>query len=84
MVLLYRFSKARDSLKHKYDASNYKWMDVNSIISTVTMAHQPSSKLYALDSNHVECLAKFVFGQGSIVHDVYARPYRFILEPFVT
>ena len=57
MVLLYWFSKARGSLKYKYDALNSKWIDVDSIISTVTMTYQPSSKLYALDSNDVECLA---------------------------
>src|SRR5665213_2576292 len=40
MVLLYWFSKARGSLKYKYDASNFKWIDVDSIISTVTITYQ--------------------------------------------
>ena len=56
-VLLYCFSKARDSLKYKYDASNSKLIDVDSIIATVTMTYLPSSKLYALDSNDAKRLA---------------------------
>ena len=57
MVLLYGISKSRGSLKYKDDASNSKRVDVDLIISNVTMTHQPSSKLYALDGNDVECLA---------------------------
>ena len=64
MVLLYWFSKARGSLKYKYDASNFKWIDVDSIISTITMTYQPSFQLYALDNIDVECLAEFVFARG--------------------
>ena len=51
------FYEARGSLKCKYDASDSNWIDVDSIISTMTMTYQPSSKLYALDSNDVECMA---------------------------
>ena len=51
------FYEARGSLKYKYDASDSKWIDVDSIIPTMTMTYQPSSNLYALDSNDVECLA---------------------------
>ena len=64
MVLLYWFSKARGSLKYKYDASDFKWIDVDSIISTVTMTYQPSFELYAMDNNGVECLAEFVYARG--------------------
>ena len=35
-------------LKHTYDALDSRWIDVDSIISTVTMAYQSSSKSYAL------------------------------------
>ena len=64
MVLMYWFSKARGSLKYKHDALDFKWIDVDSIISTVTMTYQPSFELYALDNNDVECLAKFVYARG--------------------
>lgn len=39
------------------DALGFKWIGVNSIISIMTMTYQPSSKLYALDSNDDECLS---------------------------
>ena len=57
MVLLYSTSRGKGSLKYKYDALDSKWIDINSTVSTVTMTYQPSSKLYASDSNDDECLA---------------------------
>ena len=52
------------SLKYKYDASDSKWMNVDSIISIVAMTYQPFSKLYALDSNGDEYLVEFVSTKG--------------------
>ena len=39
MVLLYWFFKGRGSLGYKYDASDSKWINIDSIISTVTLTY---------------------------------------------
>jgi hypothetical protein len=43
MVLLNWFSKASGNLKFKYDHSDSKWIDVDSVIATVTLSYLPES-----------------------------------------
>ena len=61
MVLMYWFSKDRGSLKYKYDTLISKHINVDLLYQIVTMTYQPSSKLYASDSNDVACLVEYVF-----------------------
>ena len=43
MVLLNWFSKAPGHLKFKYDHSDNKWIDVDSVIATVTFTYNANS-----------------------------------------
>jgi hypothetical protein len=44
MVLLNWFSKAFRNLKFKYDHSDSKWIDVDSVIAIVTLSYLPESR----------------------------------------
>ena len=47
--------------KFKYDEhTDTKWIDVDCIMSTVTMIYNPTIEVYALDRNDFEHLSKFV------------------------
>jgi hypothetical protein len=59
-VLLNWFSKARMNLKFKYDVSDSQWIDVDSIISTVTLSYCSVSTIYTLDQNDANSLNLFV------------------------
>jgi hypothetical protein len=59
-VLLNWFSKARVNLKFKYDVSDSQWIDVDSIISTVTLSYCFVSAIYTLDQNDANSLNLFV------------------------
>jgi hypothetical protein len=59
-VLLNWFSKARVNLKFKYDVSDSQWIDVDSIISTVTLSYCSVSAIYTLDQNDANSLNSFV------------------------
>jgi hypothetical protein len=61
-VLLNWFSKARVNLKFKYDVSDSQWIDVDSIISTVTLSYCSVSAIYILDQNDANSLNLFVQG----------------------
>jgi hypothetical protein len=59
-VLLNWFSKARVNLKFKYDVSDSQWIDVDSIISTVTLSYYSVLAIYTLDQNDANSLNLFV------------------------
>jgi hypothetical protein len=59
-VLLNWFSKARVNLKFKYDVNDSQWIDVDSIISTVTLSYCSLSAIYTLDQNDANFLNLFV------------------------
>jgi hypothetical protein len=61
-VLLNWFSKARVNLKFKYDVNDLQWIDVDSIISTVTLSYCFVSAIYTLDQNDAYSLNLFVQG----------------------
>ena len=60
MVMLAWFKKIPDQLKFKYDLSDWKWTDLNSIISTVTISFNSNTNLYSLDPVDVASLNEFV------------------------
>ena len=59
-VLLNWFSKSRGNLKFKYDVSDSQWIDVDSIISIVTMSYSTLSCLYTLNRNDADSLNAFL------------------------
>jgi hypothetical protein len=59
-VLLNWFSKALVNLKFKYDVSDSQWIDVDTIISTVTLSYCFVSAMYTLDQNDANSLNLFV------------------------
>ncbi|KAG0596727.1 hypothetical protein M758_UG279900 [Ceratodon purpureus] len=58
MLQYYRKYVGRD--KYKYDHADNKWIDVDRIISTVTMAYNPVNEVYTLDRNDANQLRSFV------------------------
>ena len=50
--------------KFKYDHQDCKWIDVDWVISTITMSHKPKNEVYTLDRNDLEQLSKFVVYTG--------------------
>jgi hypothetical protein len=61
-VLLNWFPKARVHLKFKYNGSDSQWIDVDSIISTITLSYCCVSAIYTLDQNNANSLNLFVQG----------------------
>jgi hypothetical protein len=59
-VLLNWISKARVNLKFKYDVRNSQWIDVDSIISIVTLSYCFVSTICTLDQNDANSLNLFV------------------------
>jgi hypothetical protein len=49
MALLNRFGKSRGKFKFKYNVTNTNWVDINSIISTITMNCEKETNKYWLD-----------------------------------
>ena len=60
MVMLSWFNKAPGQLKFKYDHSDWKWIDLDSIISTVTMSFNSNTNLYSLDPVDAASLNEFM------------------------
>jgi len=58
--LLNWFSKAPRHLKLKYDAFDCVWIDVDMVISTVTMSYNSSTKKFSLDDFDATLLQEFV------------------------
>ena len=60
MIMLAWFKKIPGQLKFKYDLSDWKWIDLDSVISTVTMSFNSNTNLYSLDPADVVSLNEFV------------------------
>jgi hypothetical protein len=63
MVLLNWFSKSHGNLKFKYDVIDTNWMDVDSIISIVTMNYENEKNICWLDYIDVTSLDEFVINK---------------------
>ena len=59
-VMLTWFSKHPGHLKFKYDHSDFTYVDIDSIISTVTMSFEQRSSVYLLDPTDATSLDEFV------------------------
>jgi len=59
-VMLQYFSKAVGLNKFKYDHSDTKWVDIESIITTVTLSFNLVTSIYTVDPEDVDALNKFV------------------------
>ena len=51
---------ANGNLKFKYDHFDYKWVDVDSIIFTLTLTFLSGPKLYSLNQDDYESLEEFI------------------------
>jgi hypothetical protein len=59
-VLLNWFSKHNGRNKYKYNVTNSQWIDLDSIISTVTLTFKENANVYTLDANDRANLDEFV------------------------
>src|ERR1700738_217709 len=59
-VMLQYYRKYPGRNKFKYDHTDSKWIDVDCIISMVTMSYNSTNEVYTLDRNDLEQLSKFV------------------------
>lgn len=59
-VMLQYFWKFPGHLKFKYDHTDTRWIDVDTIISTVTLEYNSTTDVYTLDSNDADALNEFV------------------------
>ena len=59
-VMLQYYRKHPGRNKYKYDHIDSKWIDVDCVISTVTMSYNSTNEVYTLDRNDLEQLSKFV------------------------
>jgi hypothetical protein len=59
-VMLQYFRKHPGRDKFKYDHTDSQWIDIDCVISTVTMSYNPTNEIYTLDMNDSEQLSKFV------------------------
>jgi hypothetical protein len=64
MALLNCFSKATGNLKFRYDHYDSKWVDLDSIIATVTLTYMPESCFYKLGRSDADNLNEFVSKQN--------------------
>ncbi len=60
MVLLNQFRKSRDNLKFKYDVIDINQVDIDSIISTITMNYEKEKDIYWLNCLDANFLDEFV------------------------
>ena len=63
MLQYYRKHPGRD--KFKYDHTDSQWIDIDCVISTVTMTYNSTNEVYTLDRNDSEVLSKFVTDRGA-------------------
>jgi hypothetical protein len=59
-VWMYWFSRTTSQLKFKYDHADCKWIDIDSIISTVNLAYSSTAKLYILHADDFASFNEFV------------------------
>ena len=62
MLQYYRKHPSRD--KFEYDHTDSQWIDINCVISIVTMSYNSTNEVYILDRNDFEVLSKFVTDRG--------------------
>ncbi len=62
MLQYYRKHHGRD--KFKYDHTDSQWIDIDCVISTVTMSYNSTNEVYTLDMKDSEVLSKFVTDRG--------------------
>jgi hypothetical protein len=62
-VMLQYYRKYPGRNKFKYDHTDSKWIDVDCIISTVTMSYNSTNEVYTPDRNDSEQLSKFMIEQ---------------------
>ena len=54
------FSKVAGLNRFKYDHTDTNWIDVDSIITTVTLSFNPVTSVYTLNPEDADALNKFV------------------------
>ena len=59
-VMLQYFSKVAGLNKFKYDHTDTNWIDVDSIITTVTLSFNSITSVYTLNHEDADALNKFV------------------------
>ena len=59
-VVLQYYRKHPNRNRFKYDQTYSKWIDVDCVISTVTVGYNFANEVYTLDKNNLEQLSKFV------------------------
>lgn len=59
-IYLNYYSRGPGRLKFKYDISDSNWVDVESIISSVALTYNSTTKLYSLDSEDASSFDTFV------------------------
>lgn len=64
MVYLHWFKKHLGHHKYRYVESDCVWIDMNTIISTVSLDDSSASKIYTLDEVDANSLAEFVNNQN--------------------
>lgn len=63
MVYLHRFQKHPGHNKYRYVESDCVWIDVDAIISTLSLSYSAAFKIYTLDEVDANSLAEFVRNQ---------------------
>jgi hypothetical protein len=53
-------SAGRGGLKFKYNESDLQWVDLDTVISTVTLSYNSNRNLYSLDLDHAKSLNEFI------------------------
>ena len=64
MVFMQWFRKVCGKFKFKFDRAYGKWIDVDTIILTVTLSYNPTQNVYTLDFDNDESLNDFVSTQN--------------------
>jgi hypothetical protein len=59
-VLLHWFRKVPRNLKFKYDGSDIQWIDLEAIISTMSMTFSARTNIYTLDQTDAQSFDEFV------------------------
>jgi len=59
-VMLYYYRKYPGLTKFKYDHTDSKWIEVDCVISAITMSYNSINEVYTLDRNDSKQLSKFV------------------------
>lgn len=61
--MLHWFSEVPGHFKYKYDFFDFQWIDLEAMISTLTMTVNPPTNIYTLDQIDVHGLDEFVYYQ---------------------